>query len=730
MVTVLGVALYVVLVVCAGGAVAGLMGVRLSVMERVLCTVVFGLATTTTATFLLALPFGLGFPTVVGGGLAVIAGAMVVSRWCGHPITTWASVWRDVLSAPRRLWWRWGSLIGVTSALFGVIFARSLIELDGNIDAGYQTVWADWAQHLTTASSFTFGHNLPPMNSILSGQALLYPFLPDFHSAMLMTLGVPVTLALALPGAVLAIVVTLLIVCIAQRLGATFAAGVIAAVVCFLGGGIGFVGIFHDACVHHGYAEAQCSLSQLFTNPGSAWGMITGTLHDLPAVIAAQPRAYDGLLTASAQQSVPNIQWYTPLLAWWIPQRSLLWGFSLVMTTFVIVLASRGRPRAWTEFALAAVLIGLLPLMHVHSLIAFVIVLPFLMVYDRRREWIVLCIGSCVVALPRLLQLMSGEHGSALAGNTFPWILPGWLSADTTAVHTTLSWSVVLDTVKTVALLPVTGQWWVFWLTNLGVVLPLCVVVAVAAIAQRFSGHVRSVGTFLLKPFPPLLVTFCLPFIAIFVVANVVVPQSWAWDNTKLFVYWYFAVALLVGVLATAWWTTWWRRIGAAVLMGSMVGTGTLAMMRFLPWTPTAFAVSGPYVMATTSDRAVATAVEKVTAPSAVFLTSGRHIDPVSMLAGRPVVQGYAGWLWSYGIDYTERSNDVAALYAGCSAVVGTYCDVPALLHKYHVSYVELDDRTGDPGAVSTVNVRWWSSRHLPVIVQTDHIVIYDVRTL
>src|SRR5205807_8876303 len=108
--------------------------------------------------------------------------------------------------------------------------------------------------------------------------------------------------ALAVPGAILAVVVALLVIRLAARLGLGFGAGVIAATVTFVGGGLGFAGIFSDACAAHGFTAAQCTLSHGFANPGDGIRVVAGTLHDLPGVLAAQPRAYDGLLTGAAQQ--------------------------------------------------------------------------------------------------------------------------------------------------------------------------------------------------------------------------------------------------------------------------------------------------------------------------------------------------------------------------------------------------------------------------------------------
>ncbi len=115
-------------------------------------------------------------------------------------------------------------------------------------------MWADWSQHLTTAASFASGGNIPPVNPLFSGTTLLYPFLPDFHAATLMTLGLAPGLALAIPGGVLVMVIALLVVALGRRLGLGIGAGVVAVLICFIGGGLGFIGAFlrrvHEPRIH------------------------------------------------------------------------------------------------------------------------------------------------------------------------------------------------------------------------------------------------------------------------------------------------------------------------------------------------------------------------------------------------------------------------------------------------------------------------------------------------
>ena len=618
--------------------------------------------------------------------------------------------------------------------VLAALFAHAVYSTGGQLDAGYPTVWADWSQHLSTAASFAVGGNIPPQNPLLSGTPLLYPFLPDFHSATLMALGFSAGAALAIPSAVLALLSALLIVALAQRLGAGTGAGVIAALVCFLGGGIGFEAVFADACTNHGFAAAQCTLGHVVTHPGDAAGIISGTLRDLPGTIAAQPRAYDGLPSGGGPAPFDNMQWYTPLLAWWLPQRTFAYGFAVALVVLILVSAALREPgRSWEAFVLAGLLLGLLPLVHVQTLIALALVLIVIALRHRRVEWLALLAVLVAVAAPRLAQLAVAPHGSEAFRNVYPSLRPGWLANVGAAADPSMRLGIspgnlIVATGQAAEQLAAPG-WWGFWVANLGVAVPLCAVVLIGAAAGLFPGRFGEAGRRLTWMFPGALFEFALAAMLIFALCNVVVVSSWDWDNTKLLVYWYLAVGLLVGTVATQWWRRWWRGIAATAMVGTMLLTGTLVFIRLLPSTPERVAATNrTSTIVTADERRLAAELEARTAKDAVFLTFGRPNDPVLAVAGRPGVMGYYGWLWSYGVDFGSRYGDVQTMYRGCGATPAS-CPIPALLRKYDISYVEIDDRVNDPGAIqASTDLRWWASQGFRVVASSDHITIYDVR--
>ncbi|MFN2452576.1 MAG: hypothetical protein ABR541_09515 [Candidatus Dormibacteria bacterium] len=715
----------------AGLAVLGLVRAPLRLEERAAIAVVVGLIAGPVLSLICARVLGLSVTACLAGPLLLTLAAVGLSRWASvDPRAAWRTSWQLSRREPSRV----GMVgLGVAAALFAIIFAHTLRTERGALLAGFETVWADWSLHATTASSFVHGRGLPPDNPLLSGTPLRYPYLPDLQSALLLVLGSDLGAALAVPGFLLCVAISALVLSLGQRVTGSATAAVMALAVCILGGGLGFVGAAGDACARATPGGA-CTVAALRAEPLRLPAAAVATAAGLPGLVADQHRAYDGLITPDAAKPLPNMQWYTPLLAWWLPQRSFLFGFAagLSVLTLVVVALSRAAP-GWAAFGVAGLITGSLPLVHVHTLIALAVVLPLMALRHPRREWWLLAGLAVVVALPRLLALAGGPRGTAAVCNTFPWLDPGWMSGvitpptGTTCNHTPIS-------LRGVALLPfqalrLAGDWhfWGFWVLNCGVLVPLSVVAAVGAGLRRLPApRLRAVGDRLVRPFGSGTVSFVLPLLVVFVLANAVVFQSWEWDNTKLFVWWQFGAALLAGAWARQWWLSGpWRRWAAGAGIASLVLTGGLVMLRFLPWTPRADAVGGPYVMLSARDAQLAADLDAHTPAGSVVLTSQGVTDPALVGSGRTAFLGYYGWLWSYGTDFGNRLNDEVTMYAGCPGEQAE-CASSQLMHSYGIDYAEIRDDQ-PVGAQPPPDPAAWAGR-FPVVARGDHVIVYDVR--
>lgn len=744
--------LYLILVAGAGTCVLGFVD-ALTLPEALAGGVAAGTVISAAATLMIGSVFGMTVPAVFAGVLLIWALALLVG---------WLTK-RDLLVHIRRLAacarerqfsWKWLSLTLVVSVLFGFIFAHAVVDANGTLSAGYPTVWADWEQHLSTQSAFVVGGNLFPHNSLYAGSPLLYPFLGDFHAAELNELGLGPGASLALGSWLMTVSLCILLVCVAIRLRAKFAAGVLAVAVIFVGGGLGFTGALADSCAtqqlpssavqtatytNSSDAQLGCSVGDVLTHPVAA----SAALHGLPGLITHEPRAYDGLAVdepscpvadcASYYSVVDNTQWYTPLLAWWLPQRPMAYGTAIFLLVVVIALSIRELvARQWPAAVVGAVLIGLLPWIHVHAFLALAMAGPFLLLWRRRLEWLVLAGGGAVLAAPRLIMIAAGPHGSTFAGNTFPCVQVGWLSN----VNQSSCSAPVTDVIFFPIKLFFNGDWWGFWLSNLGIVVPLLLIAGVVLLCAvpGFALPVRSKAQRVLSWFGRDAAIFALCLSAVFIAANIFVFQSWNWDNTKLFAYWYIGPAILIGSLVCNVWGKWWRNILACIGYATVVLTGVIVVVG-IPWSSYKNGTfdTSRLPVADAAERQMAARIVAKTSTSAIFVTTRAPDDPVETLAGRTTLMGYYGWLWSYGIDFGtpphDRTDDVATILRGCQTIAASQCQVWKLIKQYDVSYVEIDaasDPTDAEG--NSADPVWWSEQGLPVVASAEDRVVYDVR--
>src|SRR5205823_30297 len=133
-------------------------------------------------------------------------------------------------------------------------------------------------------------------NPIFAGKPFRYPFAPDFTSALLVGGGWSIPAALIWPSWALTVLALSGLILWARRLTGGIGAGVIAVGLTLLGGGLGFWFFFGDA---------------------ARLGSMNALLHI--------PRTYDRF------DPPVNIQWYNPILSYYLPQRSFVFGAAIVM---------------------------------------------------------------------------------------------------------------------------------------------------------------------------------------------------------------------------------------------------------------------------------------------------------------------------------------------------------------------------------------------------------------
>ncbi|MGC2191858.1 MAG: hypothetical protein WA751_05960 [Candidatus Dormiibacterota bacterium] len=732
-------AVYWLLVLSAGLALVDLVPLDWRLAERLAAALLVGVVASSLLSLGLSLWWGLG------PGAALISPSFLLLVAVGVRARNW---WERLRLGPggwgswlAREWDRRGTRAGllvtvVVGVAFYLIFTRALVETGGSITASYPTVWSDWSVHASYAQSFLLGHNLPPNDTLESATGLGYPFLPDFQSALLAGLGQNIWGALDVPSWLISWAAGVLIWQLALRVTRRTSAASLALTLALLGGGLGFIGLYGDGCqqlahTEPGFSASSCTSLTLKT-PGAAAAFVA----HLPTELTHLPRSYDG--QDQTDPPVADLEWYEPLLAYWLPQRDFEYGMGLVaLLSLLLWEAYRGRRRG----LLVAAGVGAAALPWFNPFGYLVMALVALWWLGRQRWWRGLCLyflPFLLLGLPRMLYVVSGAHGqlaNPVGTNLYPQLDVGWLAhAATSCTAAQFNQGVSCDALYMAGASPVTAVSYLaqtlaqpsvwaetagFWLANTGIFTLLALALLIMRrVPSRVRAELRELE----------FIRFWAPFWILFLIGNLVITQPWNWDNTKLLDYWYVGAAIPVAWLICALGGRGWWRLLATLAVISLILSGLLSMDMALigqsslaqaPTTSTKINFAG------SQEEEVARAVLRHTAPSAVFLTEGQPNEPVSVLAGRTTVLAYDGWLWSYGQPLRQRLQAERTIYAGCPTL--GKCAIGRLLRAYDVSYIEFEP--GDYNNIST-NQSWYEAQHLPVLVRTRSYLILDVRSL
>lgn len=325
-----------------------------------------------------------------------------------------------------------------------------------------------------------------------------------------------------------------------------------------------------------------------------------------------------------------------------VSQRAFLFGFPLLLGIYSILKDGLVRMDK-RQFIFAGILVGILPFFHSHTLLTLGIILPVLAlvkIFQRpKREfkkvislWIIFGIVASTLIIPQLFLFFSPNTTANTIRLHFGWL--AYVKND--------------------------NFFW-FWLKNTGLLIPLIISSPIVLGKQKF-----------IKLFK-----FYLPFLAIFIVANVIVFQPLEYDNSKLFNYWYiFSAPLAASVIAvTLQKLSYIYKIIGVLLFTAIILSGLLDVSRLNNYQ------KNRILLLDNEDINFADFVSKNTNPHAVFATGSQHNHPIPVLSGRKILVGYTGWLWTYGINYGKREQDLRKIYLGDH-------NTKTLLENYNVDYL------------------------------------------
>jgi len=488
------------------------------------------------------------------------------------------------------------------AALLAWLFSRVVMFYPDGLHTSPANNFGDLPFHFGVITSFAFGENLPPQNPIFAGMKFTYPFLIDFLTAFFIRCGADWRAAFFVENIVLSLSLVGLIELLTKRLTGSRVAGWIAPVIFLFNGGLGFVNFFQQ-------------LSRFFNDPQQ---VKLGLLHFLTHLPNAYTMNADLLVGAS---KVP-LRWGNVFTTLLIPQRSMLFGLPLVALIVLLWWMALGETEHGgyqslrRRYLLAAgVLTGLLPMLHAHGFFAVMIASAAMALLFFSIDWLAFFIPAGLLAAPQALYL----SGTQVRNELFKLHL-WWESGQANPL--------------------------LFWAVNAGVFILLLVV-----------------GLLMRKPMKKLATArqalFYLPFVLWFIVPNVVKLAPWDWDNIKVLVYWSLVSCVFVASVLAALFTQRFvvLKVVAAALLAVLTFSGALDVLRALSPVENVGLFSQ-------ADVEVAELIRQRTAPRAIMLHAPIH-NSVVALTGRQSVMGYPGHLWTHGVDYGARENQVKTIYRG-----------------------------------------------------------------
>ena len=395
---------------------------------------------------------------------------------------------------------------------------------DGALYVG-QSTYGDLCLHLGIATSLR-NAAYPPTYSLLPGALLGYPFLGDSMVTSMLLCGGGLTFSYAFTGALMVALVGLGFVILCWELTHSRAATVVAFLLMFLNGGLGFFyaldGIGRDAS----------AFREIFT---------------------------DFYRTPTNQPDL-NLRWVNVICDMMIPQRTLLTGWmALVPALWLLTVAAREREARL--FAILGIWAGAMPMIHTHSFLALGLISVGAVAFCTWRA----PSESRAAAFGRFA--LYGAIALALAlPQLMTWSVPQTVKGG--ALRFRFNWVNNQGDGRLID-----GYCW-FWIKNVGLIWLMMVP---AALCGRLDRTDRRQYSFRMLGLGAALV---------YIVAELIQFQPNEYDNNKLFYVAYMAMLPAVGWYLVTLWNRMkgvrFRALLAAAFMLVSMLSGTLTIGREL----------------------------------------------------------------------------------------------------------------------------------------------------
>ena len=399
------------------------------------------------------------------------------------------------------------------------------------------------------------------------------------------------------------------------------------------------------------------------------------------------------------EDSRHNLFWFGAIPHILLPQRQAIYAFGIVLFVFIlfsIIFEQKIYMRkSFIIFFLAGASSSLLPTIQQHSFLAisFIVLAHFLLnpknAYSPRRlaGWIFFILPILFFALPSAVIFLGK---SASNGGDFFRISLMWGDDYVSNSFFPTFENPLLNSIRNLissVYAPI-----IFWIRALWLIVPF------AMVGSIFLPKTKSQKRFLFAGW------------FVFIIANLAQFQSWKGDNIKLFYIWMMISCSAVASVCMRFMRS--RKPLVRVLFLyiflTMIFSGSLALYR---------EYRQSYVFYNDEDIKFGNWVDQNTPLDAVFLSSQNHINPVSVVAGRTVFAGYAGWLLAHGYyEYDARLQLIDKMITAAS-VPSTLME----LRQNNINYLVVDHMNRN-----NVNFAFYDE-HYQLVYSSNNYQVYKI---
>lgn len=566
----------------------------------------FGLDFTLAAHWVALIPLGL-----VTGGCYLLRDKRDAAQWDD----------RETQLLKQCLW-----VVLPLTILSGYLQYTHMVRVDawGNWNVG-QSTYGDLPMHMSFVTGLK-NAAFPPDYPFYPGQQLSYPFLMDSLSTTFYLCGCSLQLALILPGTLMMFLCYLGVMILAREMTLGSKTVVLATLLFFLNGGLGFLYDFDQAAGR----EADGTLT-----------LIDRVEHILTGYYK----------TPTNQPDPNNLRWSNVIADLMIPQRTLLGGWCMVIPCFYLLYTcfdpgKREKLGGLRGEVLLGVWGGALPLIHTHSFVALALCSVGMLVYDllhdeerlaQFKRYLRYGAIAAVLSVPQLVlftfaQVFQGGESNSFIKLWFNWVNNPYGNGELRDFY----------------------LW--FYVKNIG----LPVIALILAVIER-DGHTRRIFS---------------GAMVIIVVAELIRFQPNPYDNNKLL----YLAWLLCCMIVANWCRGVWQRLKG--MRARPVMAAAAAVVVFLSAGLTLWRECVSDYQAFNSDAVAAGQfAQQETEEGSVFLSGTQHLNPVSSIGGRTTVCGPDLWLYYHGFNTDERKKDIEAFFTDPTGNAG-------VLAKYDVDYI------------------------------------------